>query len=396
MLGVENRGLLAIVLFAGQFIPHIALLGFSDAVVSTAQSGKNIRVVKANAIALAAANCAFIFLAFAIPVFFYLSSYEKLVAVWGVIFFSVQLLDVVLTQLLSGALRATGRYATFDAFRISLPLLYAASMLTLFFVAPSALLFVKLNIVCVVLIAATKLLALIRLIDFTSVAPSFGRRAISYFLINIGFVFSSQLDRLFVVSFMSERDVGLFIAAATVAGPFQSFLTQAMRTIVMPSFAGRSFEEKVVALRDGLSTVWILSVVSATVVAISGPVIVLLVFGPEFERAALLVPLLSFAVVLAPIRGLIIEVLKTEAKSKHVYFIELVYIVVFCLTFVLAKEFEVSWPVLPAFLLANILSAFFAAKAASQVYGFSPYSWLRLDWRPISQIVRRLISGEKT
>ncbi len=388
-LGVESRGMLAIVLFVGQFIPYVTLLGYSDAVVSTTEPGSGQRTIKLKAIGIATANSAIVFLLFVAPIFLYLRSFGELIAVWGAIFFAIQLLDLATTHLISGAYRAAGRFAALDAFRIGLPLVYAASMISLLMAAPSALWFIKLNVVAVAIIVILKLINLIKFIDFEGVSPTFARRAIFFYVVNIGFVVSSQLDRMFVISFMSKTEVGLFVVAATIAGPFQNFLTQAMRTITMPSFAGIIAEKKAEALQDGLTSVWLISLLSAFFVAMTGPFVVLLVFGSEFRSAAWLVPMLAFTLVLAPIRGLIAEVLKTEIKRDRIYLIELVYISLFCLTFLLSHWAGIAWAVLPAFFVANLGSALFAAREASLVYGFSTLAWLKPDWATMHRLAKR-------
>src|SRR3990167_756897 len=94
LLGVEGRGLLAIVIFAGQFVSSISVLGMSDAVVSTTGTDSGSGILKRDVLVLAVANYLVVSCVFAIPIYFYLSPHGSEIAILGAAFFAAQLLYV--------------------------------------------------------------------------------------------------------------------------------------------------------------------------------------------------------------------------------------------------------------------------------------------------------------
>jgi O-antigen/teichoic acid export membrane protein len=112
------------------------------------------------------------------------------------------------------------------------------------------------------------------------------RQALAFYATMLTVLLSTQVDRLFVVLFFSDRWVGLYAVGMTVAGTGLGVITNTFSTLALPMLAAAEGTDarraNLAKLLRGAFTVLVLGTIP---VALLSPLVVPLAFGDAFKEA---------------------------------------------------------------------------------------------------------------
>ena len=130
--------------------------------------------------------------------------------------------------------------------------------------------------------------------------------------------FSSQVDRLIVVKFWDDRNVGLYFVALTVSATAAKSLAHSFHTVVFPNIARRSGEQQRDYFAASLRHIMLLtSIAMVVMMAVSGWLVPIL-FGHEFVDAVVVARVLMLAQVPNTLRQVIVRALRGLGRACRV------------------------------------------------------------------------------
>ena len=103
---------------------------------------------------------------------------------------------------------------------------------------------------------------------------------------------SSRIDQFLIGAFLSNRELGIYTVAISVAG-FTGIFANAVRTIMLPSVTGKeSFQEKIIETLKFFKKYWIFSIFFHAIFALSLPLVILFVFGNIYSESIIICQIL--------------------------------------------------------------------------------------------------------
>lgn len=357
VLGAENRGYLAAIVFWPQLLSTVLRIPFSNVIVVLKDRGHDVE-----ALARQALRIAMIGIVISIPVIVLAAlflvgdtggDHALLTSVFAVVlvFCSQQ------TQVFEGVLRATGRFDLVNALRISVPLGY------LVFGAVFALLGLDLAGFVIAHVLAMIFSYGFRLFlrrgsgsGGAEDAPSTRvllQSAASFYGVSISVYLTSNVDRMLVLLAATPAMVGQYFVAMTVAQPVNSIVITMLQSVGLPQLVQMTGQRQVMAFGRLMRATVLLSGASAIVVAILAPFVVPVVFGAEFAPAGVLAAQLSLALLLGPVRHAAGQLLMAIGQQRVVTLSNIVFVALFSLSFLSGQVVGVGPAAAIGFLVGN-------------------------------------------
>lgn len=368
-LGVEDRGMLGVVFFWGQFLSALVTISLSDSIVITAEKPENLPAIVASSYRLVLLTIMIALPIGASIIWVTLREQSSTVIALALLFWVPQLVVLCVDQVTQGALRVERRFGLLNLLRVAMPAAYLMFVGVAFLFGAGLAGFVLAQIAALCVSLAIRVFAM-RMWRFWKSAPAKTKAlfstAVRFHWITILGIFSSQLDRLFIVMTEPAVNVGIYLVAATVAAPFQGLLINAIKTLGLPQLVDLDASKRNVVAQKLLRLTWLVSLLGGAAMALIAPALVPIVFGREFVAAGGLASALTLALVAMPVRSALIEAMKANKESNQPIIAELVFIFAFLAAYLLTWKAGIAWPVIWALGCGNILSTIWLAQVFSK------------------------------
>jgi len=315
LLGAEDRGLLAAITYWPHFIAGMAAMGINEAIT--------IRTARRGTTGTLRATTLWLSLALALPVIaigvllihLLLGPSRQDSLAFTQIYCAV---FVPLTFLATNFLAVEHgefNYRTFNLQRIILSATYPSLLIGLWMVDR-----LTVQSAAIAVLSGTALVALIRLWQVRArlnVRPSLreARELLAQgwrlHAANLVMHLAMQLDKLALVLFSSNLQLGLYVVASTAANAAQSLAVQTYNNVMLPAAAKERGARRDIALIVGtLRKLVALLVIATVVLVVAMPFLLPVVFGAEFSAAVPYAQLLAVAFAFMGVKNAVIYLLR--------------------------------------------------------------------------------------
>jgi O-antigen/teichoic acid export membrane protein len=204
---------------------------------------------------------------------------------------------------------------------------------------------------------------------------------------------TTQVDRFVAITLLDNRSVGLYVAALAIASAGIGIISTSFHTLMFPSIARREKDAQHDYLAKGLRYAMFLIVACSLLLTASIPIILPLLFGPDFRAATVPAMLLVMAYVPLALRQIIIRTLRGIGDAKAGTAAEGISIAIFL---------SLSWPLTlrwqlnglsVALLLGNCAALAYLSWHLSERLGISPKRWWGLDVVTLTEAFQRMRSA---
>lgn len=378
VLGPEDRGHFGTVVFWVQFLAGLSAVSLADAAVMRAgQTG-----APAAAMAQAARGAVRVFLISVLPGAAVAAAIAApqgpAIAVLALLLWAVQLADSCAGQAALGATRIAQRFAAVNAMRLATPALYAFALAAVAPFAPSVGGFL---VALAAALCGSFALRVVFLGGWPRAAPAADDAPLMPLALHLhattalGMI-AAQLDKLFVIQTAAPAAVGVYLVAATLAAPVQTFLAVALKSIALPALLAAAPAQRPAAAVRLLRLIWAVSLGGAGAMALAAPWLAPALFGSAFAEAGPLASALTLALALLPVRQAMVEILKAEGDARTPALGEILFAGVFAVSALAATAAGAAWPAVWALAAAHVAATALLARAiARRMPAARPRAW---------------------
>ena len=299
-LGPNQRGVFAAIIFAPTILQYFVSFGFSSAAVYfTAQPNSDKNLIWSNLILIGSIQSILGFLLGWFIVELYLQKYLVGSIHLGHLYLltvPMGLFGMYATYMLQGS----SHFKVTNSLKCIVPIGYCIGIVWLKFqqtLSIENLVYLQLIIQFSYLIIALSFLYKILLTHFLfKIEYNFIRQMLTYsvkiWFGDVSQLVNSRIDQFLIGVFLSSRDLGIYTVAISVAG-FTGIFANAVRTIILPSVAGReSFQEKINETLKFFKKYWMFSIFFHIIFAVSLPIIIPLIFGNAYSESIIICQIL--------------------------------------------------------------------------------------------------------
>lgn len=321
LLGVEDRGLLAALIYWPHFVAGVAAMGLNEAIaIRTAQSGTS-NSLRATTMALS--------LGIAMPVGIigllllpYLlgesrHAYLPFTQIYFVAFVPLSFVAMNLLAIDQGEFKFHSYNVQRVIQAVAYPVLLVALWLTGFLTVESA---------AVAVVSGTGIVALIRLWQAwpgLRTKPSLEEarelliQGVRLHATNLAMFLAMQIDKMALVLFSNDTQLGLYVVAVTAASAAQSLFVQTYINIMLPTAAkSGSGSENVEVILGPLRKLMVLIVSATILMIVILPFVLPMVFGREYGAAVPYAQVLTVAFAFVGLKNVFIYLFRAWAKNK--------------------------------------------------------------------------------
>lgn len=311
LLGVEDRGHLAAITYWPHFVAGVAAMGINEAItIRTARAGTT-GTLRATTLALSLA-LAFFVVAAGVPLLpLLLGPSRQANLAFTQTYFAVFVPLTFVAMNFLAVEQGEFNYRSFNVQRIIQAAAYPLLLLGLWL---SGSLTVRSAAVAV--LSGTALVAFIRLWQAGAklgVRPSLreargllaqgGRLHAA----NLVMFLATQIDKMALVLFSSDLQLGLYVVASTAAGATQSLVVQTYNNVMLPAVAkAEGGRKSVTAIAGTLSRLAALLFVTTVLMVVALPFLLPTIFGTEFSAAVLCAQVLAVAFAFLGLKNVLI------------------------------------------------------------------------------------------
>lgn len=406
VLGPEDRGYLAVIVFWPQLLVSLFRLPFSDAFVVLAKAQEDQRGI--SSLFYAAARDALQWSGLLMPVvsiivWIILHPYPDTIR-WSSVAFGLFLMFFSQqSQLYNGLLRFEKKFNLVNAFRIFVPISYLFFSILFAVFGLGIAGFVVAHILSIILSYTIRIFLKIPAIKeksepFQSKQVREMRATVIRFLWStVLFQLNGKLDRALVIATSSAVDVGVFVVAMTVAGLINGIVSTMMQSVGLPQLVSLAEERKIVVIQRLIRLTWMLAILIALATAFVSPIIVPIAFGREFIDAGYLGSAIALASVLVPVRQALTPVLLSERQENWVSVSNLAYMIVFIAVFSIGLLLGLKWAVVPALVIGNVTIVTLMWFRLTRVRrGLSIRTWITPSVKTIRELTLVVFSSRKS
>lgn len=320
-LGAEDRGLLAAIIYWPHFIAGIAAMGLNEGIViHTARSGTS-DTLRATTFTFSISLAFFVGVIgyFLIPYVIGESRQDYLF--FTQIYLLVFLPATYLAQNFLAIDQGEFRFNLFNTQRIIQAITYPILLLSLWYADN-----LSVEFAAIAVLAGTAIVAILRCWDTRQgllTTPSIQEAqhlltvSIRLYVVNIIMALSVQVDKMLLVLFSSNTELGLYVVATTAAGAIVSLFVQTYINIMLPTAAQigpelNNIRKIILPLRQLIAVIVLITVFLFFII----PYIVPFVFGFEFKVAGQYARVLVLAYAFIGIKKVFIYILRSWKKNR--------------------------------------------------------------------------------
>ncbi len=321
LLGVEDRGLLAAVIYWPHFVAGVAAMGLNEAIViRTARSGKT-GSLQATALALS--------LALALPVVaigllllrFLLGDSRQAYLPFTQIYFAAFVpLSFVAMNLLAID-QGEFRFHSYNIQRVTQAVAYPVLLLVLWLAG-----FLTVENAAIAVVSGTGIVALLRIWQagpWLKIHPSLQEAGELLILgmrlhaTNLATFLAMQIDKMALVLWSNDAQLGLYVVAVAAASAAPSLFVQTYVNVMLPTAAKSGPDLKGIdALLGPLRRLLVLITASTCLMVIMLPILLPMVFGRSYVTAVGYAQVLAVAFAFVGLKNVFIYLLRAWAKNK--------------------------------------------------------------------------------
>lgn len=320
-LGVENRGILAAIIYWPHFIAGIASLGLNEGIViSTAKSGSTA-TLRTTTFALSIVLSCIVGTIGLLSMPLLLGENRQDYLYFAQIYLLLFLPFTFLAQNFLAIDQGELSFRRFNTQRILEAVAYPLLLLVFWYTGHLTVTNAAISI-----LSGTAIIAIMRVWNVKSSLlkyPSWkeAKRLLSIsiriHLVNLVGIISAQVDKMVLVLFASNIELGLYVVATTAAGSVIALFTQTYINIMLPTAAQYknatdSIQEVIPPLRLLIGIIILSTVLLAFVI----PFLIRLVYGIEFIMAGSYAQILLFAFALVGIKKALVYLLRAWKKNR--------------------------------------------------------------------------------
>ncbi|MCR9271138.1 MAG: oligosaccharide flippase family protein [Hyphomonadaceae bacterium] len=391
ILGPEARGYLGVIVFWPQFLATFGRPPFADAIVVSAgdqDEGVDRVAIFKTALNWAWGSAAIVAPIFLILLYLILREFPDPVPQLGLGFGLILLFCSFQAQVFEGILRSNHRFDMVNIFRLSVPILYLTFLLFAVYMGLGLTGFVVSHI-CAMLLSY---LFRVFLIDTKNSSHdeagtgshdskkrtgSFGALLRVFYGGTLLTFLGQHIDRAMVMLTFEAHDIGLYLAAITLAAPVQGIVAATLSTVGLPVLVSLPKQVRTEAYKKLLKLSFATSLFAALAIAAIAPFAATFLFGREFADSGLMASWIACATVFVPVRRAANQIFKAEKMGHTVTASEALYACVFVSVYVVALLLGGAWPFIAAFAIGNLVSIIFASWRLYRVSAdITPLKWL--------------------
>jgi len=321
LLGVEDRGLLAAVIYWPHFVAGVAAMGLNEAIViRTAKSGAT-KSLRATALALS--------LAIALPVviigllllpFLLGESRQAYLSFTQIYFAGFVPLSFVAMNLLAID-QGESRFHSYNIQRVIQAVAYPVLLLALWLAG-----YLTVEHAAIAVVSGTGIVALIRLWQagpWLKIKPTLQEagelliQGMRVHATNLATFLAMQIDKMALILFSNDAQLGLYVVAVTAASSAQSLFVQTYINVMLPTAAKSGFELKNINVILGpLRKLLVLITASTGLMVIIFPFVLPMVFGRNYVAAVSYAQVLAVAFAFVGVKNVFIYLFRAWAKNK--------------------------------------------------------------------------------
>jgi O-antigen/teichoic acid export membrane protein len=395
ILAPEGRGALAAVLFWPQLFLTLGLCSLQEAVTYHVSQGGSKRDSLYStalwvALGLAAVTCAVGY-----PLMPHLLKQENMawlptVRIYLLLYVPIGFISISLLGVELGKLQ----FRRFNLYQLFNPLIYLSVLLLLWSIHAVTIA----NVIWASLAGTVSVTALLlfhlRKAALRRPSQSEARRILrtawSFHATALLVLVTTQVDRFVAITLLDNRAVGLYVAALAIASAGIGIISTSFHTLMFPSVARREKDVQGDYLAKGLRYAMFLIVTCSLLLATSVPIVLPLLFGPDFRAAVAPGVLLVMAYVPLALRQIIVRTLRGIGDAKTGTAAESISIAVFLV---------LSWPLTLRWQLNGLSVALLVGNCAALAYltwhlsarlGIPPKRWWGLDIGTLTEAFQRM------
>lgn len=335
-LGVEDRGLLAAIIYWPNFISEIAAVGLNEGIViRTAKTGTTDTL-----------RATIFVISFSLALFFGLISYHMMPSLLGearqdylkfsqfylLIFLFFTLLATNLIAIDQGELK----FYSFNIQRITQAITYPLLILGLWLTNT-----LTVKSAAIAVLSGTGIIALLRIWNARfglTKRPSLTEAhellmiSLRLYVANIIIAFSMQTDKMALVLFSNDIQLGLYVVAFTAAGAIQSLFVTTYINIMMPTAVKiRPQMKNIKEILTPLYKLIAIIILCSILLILFIPYLISFVYGDTFNAAGPYAQILSLAFLFIGIKKVLVYLLRSWRLNRPAIFSELftVFILIF-------------------------------------------------------------------
>lgn len=317
LLGPEDRGLLAAIVYWPGFIVGIGALGINEGIVlqiasrDRAHSIVSTSLVMAVTLALVAATLCWWLLEPALGAS--RGAYLWEARAYACVFALMSFVSLHLQAIQQGRMD----FSRFNAMRTLQVLMYPAALLLLW--AFHAL---DVRTVMVAALIGGVVISVVLLFQFRGeirIPPSFAEarsifgKSIRLQVVNVLMSLSDQLDKMILVLLATNYQLGQYVVAYTVASAAPGMLVQTYTKVMLPSVAALDGAELgKLRIKRSLAIVALMMMLAGAAVVVLIPLLLPLVFGKQYQEASGYAQILTAALILGGLGKCIIYLLRAR------------------------------------------------------------------------------------
>jgi len=322
--GPDDRGILAAVLYWPHFLAELTALGINESlVVIVARDGFSPRLAAtASAVSL---GLALLFSAVCIPALPWLLGHTRLdylrfTQLYMLILLPCSFLSINLLAIEQGRMNFRG----FNSQRILQAVIYPLLLVILWVSG-----YLTIETAALAVLSATALIAIQRLWHFRRVLvvrPDWvcARQLLSQswrlHLVNVARTLVTELNKMLLVFFAVNAQLGHYVVAVTAAGVMPSLLVQTFNNVMFPTAAKAGKDGNPAMVLRPLRRFALALTLSSMAMALALPWLTRLVYGQEFAEAGRYARILIFAFAVNNLRLAIIYLLRSWHLHSAAFF----------------------------------------------------------------------------
>lgn len=165
--------------------------------------------------------------------------------------------------------------------------------------------------------------------------------ALSSHFYNVLSFFCKQIDKFFAVALLSKGDLGLYIVSYTLTMTSLATLSSATTSVILPKIAKETdLRVKIEEIKKASFLVTLMLVISSSIIYVILPPILLFILGEEYAGIDEVVKILVLCFLPFVIKDAFFRLKKTISRFKMSNAIEVLYLVLFSLTYFINLEIK--------------------------------------------------------
>lgn len=321
LLGVEDRGLLAAIIYWPHFVAGFSAMGLNEAIaIRTAKLGASTNLRSTTlALSLSLATPVAIIGFLLLPHLLGQSrqSYLSFTQIYFAAFLPISFIAMNLLAIDQGEFRFESYNVQRVIQAVAYPLLLVIVWLAGYLTVESA---------AIAVAAGTGIVAFYRLWEARSgliIKPSLQEagelllQGARLHVTNLVMFLSMQIDKIALILFSNDRQLGLYVVAVTSASAAQSLFVQTYINIMLPTTAKTGPEiSNIKILLEPLRKLVIIIIFSSLLMILILPFVLPLIFGKEFEGAVLYAQMLTVAFAFVSFKNVLIYLFRAWEKNR--------------------------------------------------------------------------------